>query len=81
MWSKSTLEPSGELTVPSHPRANTAGNETNTGVDALTHAVEVYVSRKATPFSDGLALNAVRTLGRHLRRVYADGENPRLARR
>lgn len=73
MWSKSTLEPSGELTVPSHPRANTAGNETNTGVDALTHAVEVYVSRKATPFSDGLALNAVRTLGRHLRRVYADG--------
>ncbi|WP_329238838.1 iron-containing alcohol dehydrogenase [Streptomyces canus] len=45
----------------------------DTGVDALTHAVEAYVSRKANPFSDGLALNAIRTIGRHLRRVYADG--------
>lgn len=45
----------------------------DTGVDALTHAVEAYVSRKANPFSDGLALNAIRTIGHHLRRVYADG--------
>ncbi|MEV0643239.1 iron-containing alcohol dehydrogenase [Streptomyces sp. NPDC050619] len=47
----------------------------DTGVDALTHAVEAYVSRKANPFSDGLALNAIRTIGRHLRRVYADGSD------
>ncbi|MGW1785833.1 iron-containing alcohol dehydrogenase [Streptomyces sp. NPDC002143] len=47
----------------------------DTGVDALTHAVEAYVSRKANPFSDGLALNAIRTIGDHLRRVYADGED------
>lgn len=53
----------------------------DTGVDALTHAVEAYVSRKANPFSDGLALNAIRTIGRHLRRVYADGETSKLARR
>ncbi|MFF6787097.1 iron-containing alcohol dehydrogenase [Streptomyces sp. NPDC012510] len=45
----------------------------DTGVDALTHAVEAYVSRKADPFSDGLALNPIRTIGHHLRRVYADG--------
>ncbi|UUU36682.1 iron-containing alcohol dehydrogenase [Streptomyces sp. CA-210063] len=45
----------------------------DTGVDALTHAVEAYVSRRANPFSDGLALNAIRTIGQHLRRVYADG--------
>ncbi|MEU5340443.1 iron-containing alcohol dehydrogenase [Streptomyces sp. NPDC020766] len=45
----------------------------DTGVDALTHAVEAYVSRKANPFSDGLALNTIRTIGQHLRRVYADG--------
>lgn len=32
MCSKSTLEPSGELTVPSHPRANAAGTETRPGV-------------------------------------------------
>jgi alcohol dehydrogenase class IV len=45
----------------------------DTGVDALTHAVEAYVSRKANPFSDGLALNAIRTIGHHLRRVHVDG--------
>ncbi|WP_371582339.1 iron-containing alcohol dehydrogenase [Streptomyces sp. NBC_01314] len=47
----------------------------DTGIDALTHAVEAYVSRKANPFADGLALNAIRTIGRYLRRVYADGED------
>ncbi|MCX5188113.1 iron-containing alcohol dehydrogenase [Streptomyces sp. NBC_00268] len=44
----------------------------DTGVDALTHAVEAYVSRRAKPFSDGLALTAIRSIGRYLRRVYAD---------
>ncbi|MFE2449040.1 iron-containing alcohol dehydrogenase, partial [Streptomyces sp. NPDC059426] len=45
----------------------------DTGIDALTHAVEAYVSRKANPFSDALALTAIETIGRHLRRAYADG--------
>ncbi|WP_380281663.1 iron-containing alcohol dehydrogenase [Kitasatospora purpeofusca] len=47
----------------------------DTGIDALTHAVEAYVSRKANPFSDGLALTAIGTIGRHLRRAYADGSD------
>ncbi|WP_371053969.1 iron-containing alcohol dehydrogenase [Rhodococcus gordoniae] len=47
----------------------------DTGVDALTHAIEAYVSRKANPFSDGLALVAIGTIGRVLRRVYADGQD------
>ncbi|MFF7454141.1 iron-containing alcohol dehydrogenase [Kitasatospora sp. NPDC008115] len=45
----------------------------DTGIDALTHAVEAYVSRRANPFSDGLALTAITTIGRHLRRAYANG--------
>lgn len=45
----------------------------DTGVDALTHAVEAYVSRKNNPFADGFSLQAIATIGRHLRRVYADG--------
>ncbi|UYP20270.1 iron-containing alcohol dehydrogenase [Rhodococcus sp. Z13] len=47
----------------------------DTGVDALTHAVEAYVSRKANPFSDGLALQAIGTIGQVLRRVYTDGQD------
>lgn len=49
----------------------------DTGVDALTHAVEAYVSRKANGFSDGLALAAIATIGTNLRRVYADGGDSR----
>ena len=44
----------------------------DTGVDALTHAIEAYVSTKANPLSDGLAREAMRTLFAHLRSVYAD---------
>lgn len=45
----------------------------DTGVDALTHAVEAYVSRKANPVSDGLALSAIRLIAAHLKRAYHDG--------
>lgn len=44
----------------------------DTGVDALTHAIEAYVSTKANPISDGLAREAMRTLFAHLRSAYAD---------
>ncbi|ORV12544.1 alcohol dehydrogenase [Mycolicibacterium canariasense] len=47
----------------------------DTGVDALTHAVEAYVSKKANPFSDALALSAIATIGRVLRRAYDDGND------
>jgi alcohol dehydrogenase class IV len=37
------------------------------GVDALSHAIEAYTSNQAEPFTDALALHAVRLIGRHLR--------------
>ncbi|MEQ3548968.1 iron-containing alcohol dehydrogenase [Pseudonocardia nematodicida] len=43
----------------------------DTGVDALTHAVEAYVSRKASPFTDGLALTAMEGIARSLRTAYS----------
>lgn len=46
------------------------GPTVSTGVDALTHAVEAYVSRKAQPLSDSLALSAIRRIGQSLRRAY-----------
>lgn len=45
----------------------------DTGIDALTHAVESYVSRRAMGFTDALALQAIRLIGRSLRRAVQDG--------
>lgn len=59
-----------ELTMSMPPRLTA-----DTGVDALTHAIEAYVSKKANPFSDSLALAAIETIGAVLRRVYADGSD------
>ena len=47
----------------------------DTGIDALTHAVEAYVSRKNNTFSDDFCLRAISAIGGHLRRVYADGSD------
>lgn len=59
-----------ELTMTMPPRLTA-----DTGVDALTHAVEAYVSRKANPISDGLALAAIRLIATHLKRAYLDGSD------
>lgn len=42
------------------------------GVDAITHAMEAYVSRKANPLSDSLALSALRRLAWSLPGAFAD---------
>ncbi len=42
-----------------------------TGLDALTHAIEAYVSRKAQPLSDVFALSAVRRIYKYLPRAWA----------
>jgi alcohol dehydrogenase class IV len=39
----------------------------DTGIDALTHAIEAYVSRRANPMSDMYALAAMRTIHANLR--------------
>lgn len=46
-----------------------------TGYDALVHAIEAYIAKVATPYSQGLALEAVRYISRSLRRACADGSD------
>jgi len=62
------VDPELTLTVP--PRVTAA-----TGMDALTHAVEAYLSVNANPASDALALQAVRLIGRSLRVAVSNGSN------
>ena len=46
-----------------------------TGMDALTHAVEAYTSRKANPLTDTYALSAIKRIFTYLPIAYKDGEN------
>ncbi|MCB4436619.1 iron-containing alcohol dehydrogenase [Alteromonas sp. McT4-15] len=49
----------------------------DTGIDALTHAIEAYVSRKANLYSDAQALSAMALIAPNLRMVFADPSNER----
>ena len=57
-----------ELTTGLPPRPTAA-----TGLDALTHAVESYLSIRPNPVSDGLALQVAAMVGNYLPRAVADG--------
>lgn len=46
-----------------------------TGMDALTHAIEAYVSTAATPITDACALKAMSLIAGYLRRAVDDGSD------
>ncbi|MDR2386294.1 MAG: iron-containing alcohol dehydrogenase, partial [Deltaproteobacteria bacterium] len=46
-----------------------------TGLDALTHAIEAYVSKKAQPISDLSALSAVKLLSKNLQVAWNEPKN------
>ncbi|WP_175987695.1 iron-containing alcohol dehydrogenase [Bacillus sp. Marseille-Q1617] len=58
------------LTI-SSPKSVTAA----TGVDALSHAVEAYLSKKSHPMTDTAALAAMELIADNLLTAYHDGEN------
>lgn len=59
-----------KLTISLPPRITA-----DTGIDALTHAIEAYVSKKANPYSDSQAIAAIKLIGPNLRKAYHNGED------
>ncbi|MEM5529464.1 iron-containing alcohol dehydrogenase [Gammaproteobacteria bacterium AS21] len=59
-----------ELTLSVPPRTTA-----DTGIDALTHAMEAYVSRKANAYSDSQALAAMALIAPNLRTAYHNGND------
>ncbi|MBM4419130.1 MAG: iron-containing alcohol dehydrogenase [Chloroflexi bacterium] len=59
-----------ELTRSAPPHVTAA-----TGTDALTQAIESYTNRNHNPLADALNLEAVRLVGRYLRRAVANGDD------
>ncbi len=62
------VDPLLTLQMPQHITAST-------GLDALTHAIEAYVSVRAHSITDALALHAIRLIAEHLPRAWSDGTN------
>jgi alcohol dehydrogenase class IV len=47
----------------------------DTGIDSLCHALEAWVSRKANPFTDSVALTAMRTIALNIRTACEEPDN------
>ncbi|HIE29467.1 TPA: iron-containing alcohol dehydrogenase [Candidatus Poribacteria bacterium] len=62
------VDPQMTITVP--PKITAA-----TGMDALCHAIESYISIKASPLTDILSLQAIEYIGQNLRAAVKDGSN------
>ena len=54
----------------SAPKGLTAAS----GIDAVTHALEAYASMLATGYTDGLAIQALKTIFKYLPRAYENGQ-------
>ena len=62
------LDPTLTVTLPPAVTAST-------GMDALTHAVESYISNSATPLSEIFSLKAVECIGKYLKTAVLNGED------
>jgi alcohol dehydrogenase class IV len=62
------VDPSLTVSLPSEITAFT-------GMDALTHAIEAYVSTKSIPIADSLSLEAIQLISANLREAVGNGEN------
>jgi acetaldehyde dehydrogenase/alcohol dehydrogenase len=62
------VDPRLTLTMPPHMTADT-------GVDALTHALEAFVSIFASPYTDAFCLQAVHLILENLPRAYEQGDD------
>ncbi len=68
MASLALLDP--ELTVGMPPGLTAA-----TGMDAVTHGVEAYVATRYHPIAEGVALQALKILGKNIRQAYHQGND------
>ena len=69
------LIPDLAIIDPAYTVSSPKGITAATGLDALTHAIESYTSRKAQPLTDTVAISAVKRIFKYLPIAYKDGEN------
>lgn len=69
------LIPDVSLLSPAMTSSMNGSLTANTGMDALTHAIEAYVSLEATDFTDALAEKAVQMIFQYLPLAYAEPDH------
>ncbi|KIX15541.1 hypothetical protein X474_02145 [Dethiosulfatarculus sandiegensis] len=69
------LAPLGAVLDPELIAGIPASVAAETGADALTHAVEAYVSLNSNPITDALAIAAIEMIGKNLADFVADSRN------
>lgn len=74
------LTPSMAIIDPNFVDTMPAGLCAASGIDALVHAIEAYVSCMATNFTNSEALEAIKQVFKYLPRSYKEGKNDPLAR-
>lgn len=75
-----SLTPNMAIIDPNFVDTMPAGLCAASGIDALTHAVEAYVSALATNFTNSNSLEATKLIFRYLPRSYKEGKNDPMAR-
>lgn len=66
----SHLVPAAAIVDPEPTYTMPPGVTASTGLDALTHGIEAYVSRRRFPITDALAIDAIDRIGRFMARAY-----------
>ena len=74
------LTPNMAIIDPNFVDSMPKGLTSASGIDALTHAIEAYVSALATNFTNSNALEATKLIFRYLPRSYKEGKNDPVAR-
>ncbi len=74
------LTPNMAIVDPNFVDGMPKGLTAASGIDALVHAIEAYVSCMATNFTNSNALEATKLIFRYLERSYAEGANDPIAR-
>ena len=74
------LTPNMAIVDPNFVDGMPKGLTAASGIDALVHAIEAYVSCMATNFTNSNALEATKLIFRYLERSYSEGANDPIAR-
>ena len=69
------LIPDLAIVDPAYTVSSPKGITAATGLDALTHAIESYTSRKAQPLTDTVAISAVKRIFKYLPIAYEKGDD------